>query len=99
MRAPRRQRDRLPPRAPHVRPLPSAAPTCEYCGGALGANPWKYPFPQVVNLSARVQSAEDADAMATALQPPEDPAKHPCKKMRLGGRQNALPEEFCIAST
>tara|TARA_B100001758_G_scaffold114420_1_gene97944 strand:+ start:214 stop:327 length:114 start_codon:yes stop_codon:yes gene_type:complete len=37
--------------------------------------------------------------MATALQPPEDPSKHPCKKMRLGGRQNALPEEFCIAST
>ena len=50
----------------------------------------------VMNVDA---SAEDADAMATALQPPEDPAKHPCKKMRLGGRQNALPEEFCIAST
>ena len=37
--------------------------------------------------------------MATALQSPEDLAKHPCKKMRLGGRQNALPEEFCMAST
>lgn len=67
--------------------------------GATRANPWKYPFPQAVNRSARAPSAEDADAMATALQPPEDPAKHPCKKMRLGGRQNALPEEFCIAST
>lgn len=45
------------------------------------------------------ERTEDADAMATALQPPEDLAKHPCKKMRLGGRQNALPEEFCMAST
>jgi len=67
--------------------------------GATRADPSKYPFPQAVKRSARAQSAEDADAMATALQPPEDPAKHPCKKMRLGGRQNALPEEFCIAST
>lgn len=24
---------------------------------------------------------------------------HPCKRMRLGGRQNNMPEEFCMAST
>ena len=24
---------------------------------------------------------------------------HPCPKMRLAGRQNNMPEEFCMAST
>jgi len=33
----------------------------------------------------------------TQLQPAD--AKHPCPKMRLAGRQNYLPDEFCMAST
>jgi hypothetical protein len=32
------------------------------------------------------------DAMPSAV-------THPCSKTRLGGRQNNLPEEFCMAST
>ena len=34
---------------------------------------------------------------ASKLQPAGE--KHPCPKMRLGGRQNNLPGEFCLAST
>ena len=34
---------------------------------------------------------------ATELQP-AGPG-HPCKRMRLGGRQNNMPDEFCMAST
>ncbi len=41
--------------------------------------------------------AHETMPSATKLEKPGP--GHPCKKMRLGGRQNWMPEEFCLAST
>jgi hypothetical protein len=47
--------------------------------------------------STTARTMENAAMGAIELQP-AGPG-HPCKRMRLGGRQNNMPEEFCMAST
>lgn len=41
----------------------------------------------------------DGTAMPSAAKLEPAGKTHPCSKMRLGGRQNNMPEDFCLAST
>ena len=45
------------------------------------------------------RTAMTRDAMPSAQKLQKAGPDHPCKRMRLGGRQNNMPEEFCMAST
>jgi hypothetical protein len=59
----------------------------------------KYKFSSLhpQNLSPVFPMAGVAMPSPASLEPAQ--ANHPCAKMRLSGRQNNMPEEFCLAST